>query len=131
MPQDKILDKNTLQTVLKPGHGGPEQISNTGGLCSKPLVRFDNPNRKAKDKWIPIPKDTLSHQKGFLECLLQDKPQNSDLLKILQPVVDYQYSWHGPVDWANWEKEHVNGKNLWKTQINFPAKDKIYPPANL
>ena len=20
-------------------------------------------------------------------------------------------------------------KNLWKTQINFPAKDKIYPPA--
>ncbi len=36
--------------------------------------------------------------------------QDSDLLKILQPVVDNQYSWHGPADWANWEKELVNGK---------------------
>ena len=36
--------------------------------------------------------------------------QDSDLLKILQPMVDNQYSWQGPADWANWEKELVNGK---------------------
>ena len=92
---------------------------------------MNNPTERLKISEFPHPKGYTFPSKGISKVPTAREAQNSDLLKILQPVVDYQYSWHGPVDWANWEKEHVNRKNLWKTQINFPAKDKIYPPANL
>ena len=92
---------------------------------------MNNQTERLKICEIPHPKGYTFPSKGILKVPTAREAQNSDLLKILQPVVDNQYSWHGPADWANWEKEHVNGKNHWKTQIKFPAKDKIYTPAHL
>ena len=92
---------------------------------------MNNQTERLKICEIPHPKGYTFPSKGILKVPTAREAQNSDLLKILQPVVDNQYSWHGLADWANWEKEHVNGKNHWKTQIKFPAKDKIYIPAHL
>ena len=56
---------------------------------------------------FPHPRGYTFPTKGISKVPTAREAQNSDLLKILQPVVDNQYSWYGPADW---EKEHVNGK---------------------
>ena len=71
---------------------------------------MNNQTERLKICEIPHPKGYTFPSKGILKVPTAREAQNSDLLKILQPVVDNQYSWHGPADWANWEKELVNGK---------------------
>ena len=71
---------------------------------------MNNQTERLKISESPHPKGYTFPSKGIFKVPTAREAQNSDLLKILQPVVDNQYSWHGPADWANWEKELVNGK---------------------